>query len=97
MRRRSKALTTLAAFGLIGGAIAGTAGASAPGTTPDGGSAGSPGGRPVAGAGAGSGSDSGLEGSDLAGTTVTLFGVENGLPKARPCRPRSTRSPTPTA
>ena len=37
MRKRSKALTTLAAFGLIGGAIAGTAGASAPPDTGGGG------------------------------------------------------------
>src|SRR3954468_10035210 len=70
MRKRSKALTTLAAFGLIGGAIAGTAGASAPPDTGGGGGA-------AAGAGVGRGSDSGLDGADLSGTTVSVFGPEN--------------------
>jgi len=71
MRKRSKALTTLAAFGLIGGAIAGTAGASAPPDT------GAGGGEAAPGAGVGRGSDSGIEGADFSGTTVTVFGPEN--------------------
>ena len=70
-RKRSKALTTLAAFGLIGGAIAGTAGASAPPDT------GAGGGEAAPGAGIGRGSDSGIEGADFSGTTVTVFGPEN--------------------
>ena len=75
MRKRSKALTTLAAFGLIGGAIAGTAGASAPPDTGGGGGA-------AAGAGVGRGSDSGIEGADFSGTTVTVFGPENSATEA---------------
>jgi len=74
MRKRSKALTTLAAFGLIGGAIAGTAGASAPPDTGGGGATG--------GAGVGSGSDSGVEGADFSGTSVTVFGTENSAAEA---------------
>ena len=75
MRKRSKALTTLAAFGLIGGAIAGTAGASAPPDTGGGGAS-------TAGAGVGSGSDSGVEGADFTGTTVSVFGPENSAAEA---------------
>jgi alpha-glucoside transport system substrate-binding protein len=65
MRRRAKTLSLLAAASLIGGAVATTASASAPPEAGDG-----------PGAGAGSGSDSGLEGFDLAGTEVTVSGVE---------------------
>ncbi len=75
MRRRSKALTTLAAFGLIGGVLAGSAGASAPPDTGGGGEA-------VSGAGVGSGSDSGIEGADFSGTTVSVFGPENSAAEA---------------
>jgi len=67
MRKRSKALTTLAAFGLIGGAVAGTAGASAPGTTPEGSAGTAPAGTEAGGTEAP---------NPLAGTTVTIFGVE---------------------
>lgn len=76
MLRRTRGLTLMAAAALIGGAaVAGTAGATTPPGTeaPDGGGT---------GAGAGRGSDSGLDGFDLAGTTVTLFGVEGGSVEA---------------
>jgi alpha-glucoside transport system substrate-binding protein len=86
MRKRGKALSLLAAVTMIGGVVAaGTAGATTepPGTEPAGTEAA---GTEAAGteapaadgptAGAGSGSPSGLEGYDLAGTSVTVSGVE---------------------
>jgi alpha-glucoside transport system substrate-binding protein len=90
MRKRGKALSLLAAVTMIGGVVAaGTAGATTepPGTEPAGTEAegteaagteaeGTAAEGEGPGAGAGSGSDSGLDGFDLAGTSVTVSGVE---------------------
>lgn len=77
MRRRSKALATVAAFAMVGGVLASSASASTPpgGSSPSGEAAGP-------GAGVGRGSDSGLDGADLSGTTVTVFGPENSAVEA---------------
>ena len=85
MRKRGKALSLLAAVSLIGGVVAaGSASATTepPGTEPAGTEAAgteamgteAEGEGPTGGAG--SGSDSGIEGADLAGTSVTVSGVE---------------------
>lgn len=87
MRKRARGLSLLAAATMIGGvAIAASASATAPpdgtdaaaGTETAGSEAAGTEAAGSEGAGAGRGSDSGLEGYDLAGTTVTLFGVEGG-------------------
>ncbi len=104
MRSRSRVrsmFVPLAIVGVLGAASVASAGTdtttpedtAAAGTEPAGteptGSAPEGGG---AGAGAGSGADSGIEGADLAGTEVSMLGVESpGRPRARTCRSRTQR------